>query len=379
MRPPAHAAESAPSNRCGSGCCARPARTRRNCSPARTGRPKHCWKTPGPRPPRSSRTPARQGEADAAQGRAAELTRVRRTIRARNIDIRRQAYEELGRGAEQVGGLRHRPDYPAMRDRLARRARQLLGPDCEVAEHPSGGIVARAPGRRASSPWMPWPPVPWTGSARRRRPCGHRGQRRGHRHSRRRPGATLPRPASGRSPGRNGVRGRYRHVRRRLPRRSRAARRGGGDRRRRGHGPGVRVHRRPGPRAQRASPGHAAGRPPRPRSARRDLRRSAAPAVRRWRLASPWCRRDRGRRGRRWRFTPRVAAGEQGAGGRDPGRDPGNRAGAPADSRTARCRRRGGADRPRGRVSRGRDRGRRRRHRGTDDRGLAHPPSAPGS
>lgn len=92
----------------------------------------------------------RQGEADAAQGRAVELTRVRRTIRARELDIRRQAYEELGRStAERVTGLRYRPDYPAMRDRLARRARQLLGPDCEVAEHPSGGIVARTSGRRA--------------------------------------------------------------------------------------------------------------------------------------------------------------------------------------------------------------------------------------
>ncbi|SFF99384.1 V-type ATP synthase subunit E [Streptomyces mirabilis] len=94
----------------------------------------------------------RQGEADAAQDRAAVLTRVRRTIRARELDVRRQAYEELRRStAERAGELRHRPDYPAMRDRLARRARQLLGPDCEVAEDPFGGIVARAPGRRTDS------------------------------------------------------------------------------------------------------------------------------------------------------------------------------------------------------------------------------------
>ena len=92
----------------------------------------------------------KQGEADAAQGRAAELTRVRRTNRARELAARRQAYEELRRRAiERVRELRHTTDYPAIRDRLTRRAHRLLGPDAEVAEHPGGGIVAHAPGRRA--------------------------------------------------------------------------------------------------------------------------------------------------------------------------------------------------------------------------------------
>ncbi|WP_127361142.1 V-type ATP synthase subunit E family protein [Actinacidiphila soli] len=92
----------------------------------------------------------KQGEADAAQGHTAELTRVRRTTRARELAVRRQAYEELRRRTtERVRELRHTPDYPAIRDRLTRRARRLLGPDCEVAEHPGGGIVAHAPGRRA--------------------------------------------------------------------------------------------------------------------------------------------------------------------------------------------------------------------------------------
>ncbi|MEU2980919.1 V-type ATP synthase subunit E [Streptomyces hirsutus] len=90
-----------------------------------------------------------QGETDATQGRTAELTRVRRTIRARELGVRRQAYEELCRRAtERVRGLRNTADYPAIRDRLHRRARQLLGPDAELAEHPGGGFVAQAPGRR---------------------------------------------------------------------------------------------------------------------------------------------------------------------------------------------------------------------------------------
>ncbi|MEU2158298.1 hypothetical protein ABZ532_25365 [Streptomyces sp. NPDC019396] len=91
----------------------------------------------------------RQGETDAARGSTAELTRVRRTIRARELGVRRQAYEELcSRATERIRGLRHTADYPAIRDRLRRRARRLLGPEAEVAEHPGGGIVAQAPGRR---------------------------------------------------------------------------------------------------------------------------------------------------------------------------------------------------------------------------------------
>ncbi|WBO62189.1 V-type ATP synthase subunit E [Streptomyces camelliae] len=92
----------------------------------------------------------RQGEADAAQGRTAELTRVRRTIRARELGVRRHAYEELRRRTtERVRDLRHTADYPAMRDRLHQRAKRLLGADAEVVEHPGGGFVAEAPGCRA--------------------------------------------------------------------------------------------------------------------------------------------------------------------------------------------------------------------------------------
>ena len=44
--------------------------------------------------------------------------------------------------------LRRTDDYAALRERLERLARALLGPDAEVTGHPEGGVVARAPGRR---------------------------------------------------------------------------------------------------------------------------------------------------------------------------------------------------------------------------------------
>ncbi|WP_338674837.1 V-type ATP synthase subunit E [Streptomyces sp. SCSIO 30461] len=92
----------------------------------------------------------RHGEAEATRGRTAELTRVRRTIRARELGVRRQAYEELRRrAAERVRDLRDTADYPVIRDRLHQRARRLLGPGARVTEHPSGGFVAQAAGCRA--------------------------------------------------------------------------------------------------------------------------------------------------------------------------------------------------------------------------------------
>ncbi|MEU9124982.1 hypothetical protein AB0C96_34930 [Streptomyces sp. NPDC048506] len=92
----------------------------------------------------------RQGEADAARGRTAELTRVGRITRARELGVRRHGYEELRRRTtERVRELRHTADYPAIRDRLYQRARRLLGPDADITEHPRGGFVAQARGRRA--------------------------------------------------------------------------------------------------------------------------------------------------------------------------------------------------------------------------------------
>jgi len=91
-----------------------------------------------------------QGEADGAKAAAAALARARRTARSRELAVRREAYEELRRRAtEAVLVLRHSPDYPAALDRLGRRARQLLGPGADITEDPGGGVLARAPGRRA--------------------------------------------------------------------------------------------------------------------------------------------------------------------------------------------------------------------------------------
>ncbi|MBE1494018.1 vacuolar-type H+-ATPase subunit E/Vma4 [Amycolatopsis lexingtonensis] len=90
-----------------------------------------------------------QGRADGASQRAAELTRVRRDLRTADLEVRRQAYEHLrDEAVEAVRRLRDAPDYPELLERLTTRARELLGPDAVVTEHPAGGIVAETATRR---------------------------------------------------------------------------------------------------------------------------------------------------------------------------------------------------------------------------------------
>ncbi|MGW3247969.1 hypothetical protein [Streptomyces sp. NPDC001070] len=92
----------------------------------------------------------RKGEAEAGRARAAAITAAHRQIRAGRLDAQAMAYRELRRRvAERALALRDGPDYPRLLDALTRRARALLGPAAEVREHPAGGVVARAPGRRA--------------------------------------------------------------------------------------------------------------------------------------------------------------------------------------------------------------------------------------
>ncbi|MEU2287471.1 V-type ATP synthase subunit E [Streptomyces sp. NPDC013178] len=92
----------------------------------------------------------RQGEADGEGAARDLLVRARREARSRTLAARREAYEELRRGAaERVRDLRRTGGYTSMRERLEHRARLLLGPGAEVGEHADGGVVARAPGRRA--------------------------------------------------------------------------------------------------------------------------------------------------------------------------------------------------------------------------------------
>ncbi|WNZ06584.1 hypothetical protein [Streptomyces sp. 11x1] len=91
----------------------------------------------------------RQGEADGATAARDLLLRARREARSRILSARREAYDDLRRAiADRVGELRRTDDYADLRGRLERLARALLGPDAEVTEHPEGGVVARAPGRR---------------------------------------------------------------------------------------------------------------------------------------------------------------------------------------------------------------------------------------
>lgn len=91
----------------------------------------------------------RQGEADGSAAARDLLVRGRREARSRTLAARREAYEALRHEtAVRVGNLRRTTDYPGLRKRLERRARVLLGPTAEVTEHPGGGVVARAPGRR---------------------------------------------------------------------------------------------------------------------------------------------------------------------------------------------------------------------------------------
>ncbi|MGW2635202.1 hypothetical protein ACWC2K_38750, partial [Streptomyces chattanoogensis] len=91
----------------------------------------------------------RQGEAAGTVAGRTALTRARRTARARELTVRREAYEELRlRATERVRALRHTADYASLLDRLGQRARRLLGPDAVVTEHPDGGVVAHASGRR---------------------------------------------------------------------------------------------------------------------------------------------------------------------------------------------------------------------------------------
>ncbi|BFV55357.1 hypothetical protein KCMC57_up04610 [Kitasatospora sp. CMC57] len=85
----------------------------------------------------------------AADGRAAarqDLTRARGVARNAELAVRGAAYAELRRRI--TARLRELCEAdPAYGERLAARARSLLGPDARVVDHPDGGVLATAPGR----------------------------------------------------------------------------------------------------------------------------------------------------------------------------------------------------------------------------------------
>ncbi|WP_432118563.1 hypothetical protein [Streptomyces sp. bgisy032] len=86
-----------------------------------------------------------RGEADAAAVLAAGRVRRRRAARARELRARRACWEELCRQVEHgVGQLA----CAELRERLAERARRVLGPDARIERTADGGVVGEAPGRR---------------------------------------------------------------------------------------------------------------------------------------------------------------------------------------------------------------------------------------
>jgi hypothetical protein len=89
------------------------------------------------------------GAADGAVLVAAEQARARRRARELVLAAERQAYEELrARARAAARALREDPGYPALRERLSRLALTAAGEGALVSEHPDGGVVAEAPGRR---------------------------------------------------------------------------------------------------------------------------------------------------------------------------------------------------------------------------------------
>ncbi|MGW2250959.1 hypothetical protein ACWCXH_12240 [Kitasatospora sp. NPDC001660] len=85
-----------------------------------------------------------EGEAAAS----AETARAARAARARELAAQGEAYAELCRRVAERVRERYEAE-PDAAERLARRARDLLGPDARITAHPDGGLLATAPGRLA--------------------------------------------------------------------------------------------------------------------------------------------------------------------------------------------------------------------------------------
>lgn len=89
----------------------------------------------------------REGGADADAALTSERSRTHRRARGLVLGAQRAAYDALRAGVQQqVAALPQDPVWPAMREQLAVRARQLLGADAELADVP-GGVVARSGSR----------------------------------------------------------------------------------------------------------------------------------------------------------------------------------------------------------------------------------------
>jgi hypothetical protein len=90
-----------------------------------------------------------EGERDAATVGALRRARAQREARAAVLRAQAAAYAELRRRSRAaVRALRDDPAYPQLLAALRARAEARLGPAATVREHPDGGVVADAPGRR---------------------------------------------------------------------------------------------------------------------------------------------------------------------------------------------------------------------------------------
>jgi vacuolar-type H+-ATPase subunit E/Vma4 len=90
-----------------------------------------------------------EGEAAAELEAISELARARRHARALFLQAQRAVYDDVRRQAHAaVQELRSTPRHGALVERLAARAREVLGPDAEIQrDPPDGGVVARAGNR----------------------------------------------------------------------------------------------------------------------------------------------------------------------------------------------------------------------------------------
>ncbi len=89
-----------------------------------------------------------QGAAQGSRAAAAALAQARRETRGDLLKAKAQARDDLHRRVvEEVRRCRGEESYPAVRDRLARRARQILGSGATLTEDPHGGVIGTVPGR----------------------------------------------------------------------------------------------------------------------------------------------------------------------------------------------------------------------------------------
>ncbi|WP_240777790.1 V-type ATP synthase subunit E family protein [Nonomuraea basaltis] len=90
-----------------------------------------------------------EGVAEAGDQARAEQIRMEREARRLVLAAQRGALSEFRRRARQAA--RELRNDPALLARLRDLVRNRVGPDALVIEHPDGGIVGEAPGRRVDA------------------------------------------------------------------------------------------------------------------------------------------------------------------------------------------------------------------------------------